>query len=194
MPSSLLSKSKYLNGLQCRRYLWIACNDPERIPKPDAVTQYVFDQGHLVSQLAKRLYPRGIDVPAEDFRGNIAMTKEFLHQKKPLFEAGMLCGRIYSRLDILNPVNEDEWDIIEVKSSTSVKDINLHDVSFQRLCCEDSGLKIRKCILAYINNEYVRNGEIDPEQPFVLQCKARGTLPCGSFDTDTARNLISGLY
>ena len=169
MPGSLLTKSKYLYGIQCPRYLWVACNDPSRIPERDAATQHIFDQGHLVSELAKRLFPVGIDVPTEDFRGNIAMTKRLLNDRRPLFEAGMLCGRVYSRVDILNPVNDDEWDIIEVKSSTSVKEVNLHDVSFQRLCCEDGGLKIRKCFLAHINNQYFRNGAIDPEQLFVLQ-------------------------
>src|SRR3990170_8744055 len=104
----MLSKSRYLNGLQCPRLLWIATNEPERIPEPGA-TQHIFDQGHLVAELAKKLFPGGIDVPAEDFRGNIAMTKELLQQRKPLFEAGVLSGRIHSRADILNPVNAEEW-------------------------------------------------------------------------------------
>ena len=169
MPAKLLTKSKYLDGLQCPKYLWIACNEPERIPEPDATTQHIFDQGHLVGELAKKLFPGGIDVPNEDFMGNIAMTKELLQQRRPLFEASVLSGRIYSRADVLNPVNEDEWDIIEVKSSTSVKDVNLHDVSFQKLCWEEAELKIRKCFLAYINNQYVRNGEINPEELFILE-------------------------
>ena len=169
MPPLMLSKSRYLNGLQCPRLLWIATNEPERIPEPDAATQHIFDQGHLVGELAKKLFPGGTDVPADDFMGNIAMTKELLQQRRPLFEAGVLSGQIYSRADILNPVNEDEWDIIEVKSSTSVKDINYHDVSFQKLCWEDAGLKIRKCFLACINNQYVRNGEIDPQELFIIE-------------------------
>ena len=164
----MLSKSRYLNGLQCPRLLWIATNEPERIPEPDAATQHIFDQGHLVGELAKRLYPGGIDVASDDFKGNIAMTKELLQQRRPLFEAGVLSGQIYSRADILNPVSEDEWDIIEVKSSTSVKDINIHDVSFQKLCWENSGVKIRRCFLACINNQYVKNGEIIPEQLFAI--------------------------
>ncbi len=169
MKSKLLSKSRYLNGLQCPRLLWVASNEPEKIPEPDATTQRIFDQGHLVGELAKKLFQGGLDVPTEDFMGNIAMTKEFLRQRRTLFEAGVLSGQIYSRADILNPVNEDEWDIIEVKSSTSVKEVNPHDVSFQKLCCEDSGLKIRKCFLAYINNQYVRNGEVNPGELFIVQ-------------------------
>jgi len=164
----MLSKSRYLNGLQCPKLLWIASNERERIPEPDAATQHIFDQGHLVGELAKKLFSGGIDVPAEEFMGNIAMTKELIQQRRPLFEAGVLSGRIYSRADILNPVNKDEWDIIEVKSSTSVKEVNLHDVSFQKLCWEDAGLKIRRSFLAYINNKYTRDGEINPQELFKI--------------------------
>ena len=168
MSSILLSKSRYLNGLQCPKLLWVATNEPKRIPQPDAAMQHIFDQGHLVGELAKKLYPGGIDLPSDDFMQNIAMTKELLQQRRPLFEAGVLSGQIYSRADILNPVNDDEWDIIEVKSSTSVKEVNYYDVSFQKLCWEDAGLKIRKCFLACINNQYIRNGEVDPAELFTI--------------------------
>jgi len=165
----LLSKSKYLSGLQCPKLLWTQINEPESIPELDTVTQYIFDQGHLVGEYAKQLFPGGIDIPQDDFMENIATTKELLAERKPLFEAGILSGKIYSRVDILNPVNEDKWDIIEVKSSTSVKDVHIDDVSFQKHCCEKAGLKIRTCKLGYINNQYVKNGEIDPKELFILE-------------------------
>ncbi len=153
-------------------------------------TQHIFDQGHLVGELAKKLFPGGIDVPNKDFMGNITITKENLKQRRPLFEASVLSGRIYSRADVLNPVNENEWDIIEVKSSTSVKDVNLHDVSFQKLCWEDSGLKIRKCFLAYINNQYVRNGEINPEELFTLQDISDEVVAAGEGIRDRIADMI----
>ena len=59
------------------------------------------------------------------------MTKELLKERKPLFEAGILAGRLYSRVDILSPAGEAGWNIIEVKSSTSVKDVHIDDVAFQ---------------------------------------------------------------
>ena len=166
MASKLLSKTKYLNGLQCPRYLWILFHEPEKIPAVDAATQYRFDQGHLVGELAKRLFPDGIDIPDEDFAANLRQTRELLEGHAPLFEAGIGAGGIYARADILNPAGKDEWDIIEVKSSTSVKDEHIEDVSFQKFCYEQYGLRIRKCFLACINNEYVKDGDIDPEQLF----------------------------
>jgi len=165
--SQLLSKTKYITGLQCPRLIWIEIHEPKKIPETDPVTQYIFDQGHLVGELAKKLFPEGIDISTEDFMGNISNTMDLLKNKKPLFEAGILAGgNFYSRVDILCPASEDEWDIIEVKSSTSVKAIHIDDVAYQRYCCNQSGLNIRKCYLALINNQYVRDGEIDPEGLF----------------------------
>ena len=96
MPQ-LLSKTKYLNGRQCLRYLWVLFNDSSRVPAIDPNTQYIFDQGHAVGELAKQLYPDGIDVPQGSFRGNIDQTKRLMEERKPLFEAGMLAGNLYSR-------------------------------------------------------------------------------------------------
>ena len=169
MVSKLLSKSRYLNGLQCPKLLWTSIHEPDRIPQPDATSQYIFDQGHMVGELAKELFPGGIYIPAEDFVGNIRQTRELLKQHNTIFEAGISAGNIYARADILNPVGQDEWDIIEVKSSTRVKDIDLHDVAFQRYCYQQSGLGIRKCFLMHINNDYVRCGDIDHEQLFATE-------------------------
>ena len=108
----MLSKSRYLNGLQCPKLLWVSTNEPERISEPDTTTQYFFDQGHLVGEMGRKIFPEGFNVPFENFMGNIALTKKLLKQRKPLFEAGVFAGSIYSRIDILNPVTEYECDII----------------------------------------------------------------------------------
>jgi hypothetical protein len=168
MSSQLLTKSKYLAGLQCPKLLWVQFHEPERIPDTDAVTQYIFDQGHLVGELAKKLFPGSTDIPHDDFTANVNKTEELLKERIPLYEAGILSGEIYSRIDVLNPANENEWDIIEVKSSTFDKKVHIDDVSFQKYCCETHGLKIRKCFLALINNKYVKNGEIDPHGLFII--------------------------
>lgn len=160
--TKLLTKSKYLLGLQCPKLLWIAINDKERIPKPDAIAQKKFDDGTFVGELATLWYSNGESLADEEFGENLDKTKELLKKKVPIFEAGFIIDGLYSRADILVPVGE-EWDIIEVKSATKVKDINLHDVAFQKHVYEEAGLKINNCYLMHINNEYVRDGEIEPK-------------------------------
>jgi hypothetical protein len=161
-----LSKSKYLAGLQCSKLLWYYYNAKDQIPAPDAGTQAIFEQGHEVGELAKSLFPGGIEVAKGiiDFDQVVPKSLEAIKIRKPLFEAAFRYKNAFARADVLNPVGKDQWDIIEVKSSTEVKDINLHDLALQRYTYEGAGLKVRKCLLMYINNEYVRRGDIDPRK------------------------------
>ncbi|MEL7562222.1 DUF2779 domain-containing protein [Dehalogenimonas sp. 4OHTPN] len=157
----LLTKSKFMAGLQCPRYLWIYVNEPSRIPQPDLVTQHTFDQGHEVGEIAKKLFPGGLDMSGFGFREMLSETSARLADRKPIFEAAFQCGQLYARIDILNP-SGGGWDIVEVKSSTDVKDENIADVAFQRYVVERCGLTVGRCRLIHINRDYVRQGEIDP--------------------------------
>lgn len=159
--NKLLTKSNYLIGLQCPKYLWITLNEDEKIPPSDVRTSHRFKEGYLIDELAKRFFPAGTDISSDDFKSSIAQTKELIAQGKLLFGAAILYDRIYSRVDILTPSAGNAWNIIEVKSSTKVKPEHLDDVSFQKHCCQKAGLRIEKCFLMHVNNEYIKQGEID---------------------------------
>jgi hypothetical protein len=166
-----ISKSKFLWGLQCRKLLWTAYNAKDLIPATDAQTQAIFDQGHEVGELAKQLFPGGIEIDndAKDFGTILAASKQALKHRRPLYEAAFSYQGGYARVDILNPVDDDAWDIVEVKSSTSVKDVHIFDLAFQAFVYAGAGLKIRRCFLLLINSDYVRHGEIDPSELFQQQ-------------------------
>ena len=93
-----------------------------------------------------------------------------------MFEAAFASNRTFARVDVLNPVRGGKWDIIEVKSSTGVKDHYIDDVAFQRYCYEGAGIPIRRCYLMHINNEYVRDGEVDPAQLFAQEDITEGVI------------------
>jgi len=163
-----LTKSKYLIGLQCPKYLWTIFHEKEKIPEANLADEFKFREGTEVGILAKKLFSNGIDIKAEDFKKNLEDTEEALKEKKPLFEAGFLFENLFSRADILVPEG-NKWDIIEVKSGTKVKDVNIHDVAFQKYVYEKKGLKIGKCFLMHLNNEYVRKGELELDKLFVKE-------------------------
>ncbi|MCK4463425.1 MAG: DUF2779 domain-containing protein [Candidatus Omnitrophica bacterium] len=165
-----LSKTKFLSGLQCSKLLWYQYNRKEDLPEIDAATQAIMDQGTRVGKLAHLLYPGGVKLE-RDYMPDKQAEKSLKAAKlrKPLFEAGFVYNRAYALADILNPVGRDAWDLIEVKSSTSVKDEYYYDVAFQKYTYEGAGLKIRKCYLMYINNQYVRKGKIDPNELFATE-------------------------
>jgi hypothetical protein len=161
----MLTKSNYLLGLQCPKLLWVSKNAKERIPEYDEITLQKFKDGTLLGELATKVFPEGKNISIDGFMENLDQTKKLLLEKVPLFEPSFSIDNLYSRADILFPVG-DKWDIIEVKSATKVKDINLHDIAFQKYVYEKAGLKIRKCFLMHINNECVKNGEIEPNEIF----------------------------
>jgi hypothetical protein len=165
----LLSKSKYLAGLQCPRLLWVHYNDAGRLAAPDASTIHRFDQGHLVGSLAQRLYPNGITIDWElGFDEVLRRTQQSLAARRPIFEAAFSFEGAFTRADVLVPVGKRQWDVVEVKSASNLKDQHLDDVAFQRHVYEGAGLAVRRCYLAFVDTSYVREGEVDPESLFKI--------------------------
>jgi hypothetical protein len=135
----------------------------------DEATQSVFDQGHAVGELAQKLFPDGLNVYSTSYSENLRETKAALRARKTLYEAGFSASRLFCRVDILNPSGESAWDIIEVKSSTEIREEHLQDVAFQRHCCTLAGLSIGDCKIGYLNKDFVKNGEIDPAELFIVE-------------------------
>lgn len=168
---AFLTKSKYLIGLSCLRHLWMTVHTPDKIPPSDPATKYLTEQGEIVGQLAKTLFPEGIDLPVDprNLSVNLEKTQELLPQRKPLFEPGFVVGQLYSRADILVPAGIDEWDLIEVKASTKTKPEHIDDLSFQTHVYRLAGIKIRNCSVLHLDRDYLRLGVINPSKLFALE-------------------------
>ncbi len=173
--SPTISKTQYIKGLQCPKALWYYKNREDLKPEIDATTQAKFDMGNEIGALAQHYFDNGIEVKNKywDIKGAITTTEKYINEGyEVIYEAtAMHQGHGgYSRIDILKKDSEtDEWDLIEVKSSTSVKDYHIDDLSFQYHVFHNAGYKIRRCFLMYINNQYRRDGEIEPKKLLQLE-------------------------
>jgi hypothetical protein len=173
-PSRLpsLSKSTFLMGRQCSKLLWFRYNAKDQIPAPDEATQAVFDQGAEIGELAHQLFPGGFVVAPGIIAADevLAATRKAIQSRRPLYEAAFAYHGGYARADILVPVARDAWDLVEVKSTTQLKeDVHLPDIAFQAFVLSGAGIKLRNCFLAHINNKFVRHGAIDPQKFFALK-------------------------
>lgn len=162
---AILTKSKFMSGLQCPKLLWLSVHAPERLAEKDEASKMRMDEGSRIGELAKTAYPGGLDLAGLDFRDNLKKTEAALRTGKVIYEAGVLSDNIFSRIDILARVRGG-WDLIEVKGTTRVKEEHIPDMAFQKLCAEEKGLTIKKCYLMHLNRDYVRKGEINPRQLF----------------------------
>lgn len=166
-----LTKTAYVNGLTCRKWLWLKFNDPDKLPEADESSQFRIEEGRRIGELARELYPDGVMVEKVSPTENDQFSKSLLQKRITLFEAGFVHpdGKSYARADILVPAGKGEWDIVEVKSSTSVKVEHVHDLAFQDYCYTGAGLKVRRCILMHLNGQYVRSGDLAPRELFTSE-------------------------
>lgn len=166
----MLSKSRYLSGLQCEKKLWIETHQRELVPKPDEAQQAIFDQGTAVGVLAQGLFPGGveIDVDWRDWTGAVEATRTALARRVPLYEAAFTWDGASCRVDLLVPVEGGAWDLYEVKSTGSQKPVHVDDVALQTWVVRGAGLEVRRSVLVHLDTGYVRGETLELEKLFAL--------------------------
>jgi predicted RecB family nuclease len=75
-----------------------------------------------------------------------------------IYEAAFTYDNIRIRVDILERHDATSWNLIEVKSSTSVKDVYKPDLGIQYYILKGLGIKISRAGILHINNAYVYDG------------------------------------
>ncbi len=166
-----LSKSLYTRGLQCHKSLYLHKFRPELRGEPTPELEALWKSGHEVGDFAHMLFPGGAIVPFDGLtkEEQLAKTREEIDRgTKAIYEATFSFDDVFVKADIIVR-NRGYWDLYEVKSSTSVKEHHWDDVAVQYYVLSGCGLRINKAFLVHINNSYVRQGDIVPEELFVLQ-------------------------
>jgi len=162
-----LSKSQFIRGLQCHKSLWLYKNRRDLLQAADAKTESLFATGNTVGDCAKQVFPGGIEIEftPTDFDGMIIKTQQLIDRGvETIYEASFKQRGIFAMADILHKT-PDGWDIYEVKASTKVKDYHINDAAIQRYALSNV-LKINSVFIMHINNQYIRQGDLDIHQLF----------------------------
>ena len=146
-------------------WLWLKKHDKAKLPAIDAALQAMFDDGKLFETYADKLFPDAVRLGNNSYQAYLNLpkrTKQELIKGTNTILQGRLEGEgITCIFDVLQKVGDHEYDLTEIKSSTEVKEEHILDLAFQTIVLEECGLSIRKIYVIHVNNEYVRNGEID---------------------------------
>lgn len=160
-----LSKSGILAYRQCPRRLWLEIHRPE-LREDSAAAQARFAAGHQVGEIARRLYDpeqRGIltDPQAAGFEAALARSAALRQSAQPIFEAGFRAAGALAFADVLLPVRHrraQAWRLIEVKSSTSVRDYQRDDAAVQAFVARAAGVPLAGVAFAHIDSAWVHPG------------------------------------
>jgi hypothetical protein len=161
----VLSKSRFVSGVQCSKKLFLELNRKDLKPAITASQQAIFDQGHAVGKMAQERYPNGIDLTSQthyDYADAIDNTLAEMKKKtSTLYEAAFYYDEVLSVIDILEHDANGDIHAIEVKSSGSVSDNYITDASLQYWVMANSGCAPKRFSLLHINSSYVKNGAIN---------------------------------
>src|SRR5208337_1966120 len=168
----LLTKSKFVAGVQCLKRLYLSVHQPELAAQPDESSQSIIDQGQEVGLLAREMCPGGVTVESRNREEAIRATRELIGNPEipAIFEGACEHQNAFVRVDILQRRPDQRWRLIEVKSTTDVKDHHLEDVAIQHRVVTRSGVDLAASCLAHVNREYVfEGGSIDVHRFFRIR-------------------------
>ena len=176
-----LSKSRYTAFCQCPKNLWLKVFKPE-VAEVDDSLQARFEQGNVVGDLAMGLFGDFKEANAKKDDGSLDLgkmveqTRQWMQEGvENICEASFALEGHYCAVDILRK-NGDGWDIYEVKS-TSFPEFNgqasrlekyAPDIAYQKWVLTKCGVKVTGTYLVCLNSDYVRQGELDIQQLFVV--------------------------
>lgn len=172
MKKAILSKSTFIRGLQCEKGLYLYKHNYNLRDETPPHLQAIFNQGTNVGILAQDLFPSGVDAtPSSYFKmqESVFKTMEFIENgEQIIYEATFQHNGVIAALDILVK-DSDGWKAYEVKSSTSVSDTYIMDAAIQYYTIVNSGIDLKDISIVHINNKYVKDGNIDIKELFLVE-------------------------
>lgn len=152
---------------QCPKRLWLELHKPEL--RDESSAQAAFASGNAVGEIARQILdPHGdgvnLDPNAIGWDASLAQTQqEIATGERALFEAYFQTPTALALADVMLPApafdfGEAQWEMIEVKGSTSVKAPHLDDIAIQAYVARESGVRLSKVSLAHIDNSFVYQG------------------------------------
>jgi len=148
-----ISEKAFLNARNCPRWGWETLNGKMQSPL-SLEEEYLFYEGNVIGQMAKRQFPTGIEITSKDPDEALEETSRALRTNPPsvLFEPAFAYRQFLTRVDTLVPVGTG-FSLIEVKAATekSVQKAEgeeyLKDLAYTVWVCQKPGFRFlrRNC-------------------------------------------------
>lgn len=148
----LISKSKIKQNNQCEKLLWLEINRPELKLNTDSSLKS-FSIGKKIEKIAKNNFS-GKEVTSIKNIDKLTETNLLLKNNETIFEAAFSSDNLFVQVDILTKIDNELYDIIEIKSGTKITPDYLDDITIQYFVIKNSNtVKINKYYIWHINKE-----------------------------------------
>jgi predicted RecB family nuclease len=131
-------------------------NEPEAAElAPSLSDRHLMEQGQQVDRAARDFVPGGVLIPSIGLstEDRIEETQAALAGDAPaIYNACFLADSVFVAVDILER-SDGGWNLIEVKSTTSIKDEHIPDVAIQAYVLGRSGVNLARTEVMHLNGE-----------------------------------------
>ncbi len=168
----MLTKTNYILFRECAKNTWIKVHKPD-IYYAHELSEFekqIIETGNEVELVARELWPTGVLVEEKN-EAAVSRTQELLDSgAETIFQAAFEKDHYFAAVDVLKRNANDTFSIYEIKATNSIdKKTHYHDLAFQVNLLRRCGLEIESAHLLHLNPEYVRQGELDLTQLFVIE-------------------------
>ena len=173
------SKSSYTKGLQCPKILWMDAHMKDKFDK-SLVDFSRMRAGSDAGDLAMAYFGSFVEVKMSfRFVDMAKQTSRLLVESAEIAESGgtpfsvceatFVADGMVCMADIVRPRGGGAIDLVEVKSSTKVKDYHLNDIAYQMAVIERCGYEVASASIMHIDPDYVLDGELDLNGLFTVE-------------------------
>ncbi len=152
-----ISKTDFIHYLNCPKSLWLLKHKSDQYPHGE------------FSDYMKKLTSEGYDVETQAQRLIHSQPDAASYSFQSVFQTRR---GLYAKADVIRDNCDGTINLYEVKSSTSVKKSGQHnqikDAAFQKIASEDCGKPVAKVFVVHLNKDYVRAGEVDPQELLIF--------------------------
>lgn len=148
-----LTKSGFLEFLQCEKSFWLQHKSPDEhpAPTPSSFDQLLMQNGYAIEKLARKMFANG--------KGGEEFDFQLIFQ----------INGCLAKADAVRRLVDGRIEIYEVKSSTSAKD-HIQDAAFQRIIAERMGHDVAASFIVHVDKEYRLDGDIDTPMLLTTIC------------------------
>lgn len=172
-----ISKTSYLDYLVCPKNAWLKLHRPDLAGMFDLsdFDKSLTIKGNIVELWARELFPQG-HLLSEFAEPALEETKRLISiNESVIFQPAFLKDDFLVRNDILEYDKKNGgWNLYEIKAINSWEENDqeidyIEDLSFQSIVLQDSDIKINHSFLIYLNKDYIRAGEVNVHDLFIIE-------------------------
>lgn len=162
----MVTTSDYKNlKVRCIKRVWLEKNNKSILENKNNER---LEESILVKELGRKLKPNGTLINYNNIDLMVHQTKAIISNDKTIYNATFKYDDICIRCDILEH-NNDKWNIYAIKSSVNVEKKYYDELAIQCYVLQQLGYQVDSINIAYINNEYIMEDELDINKLFNIE-------------------------